>query len=103
MKKQAKKTKRYLVRCYDLGEDKNDRFTVVFSKGIYYEGSGWWFDYVGGNSLPTHPAYGIWQHGQSRYAPIDNPDGKHLGKRIPFRALPPDCQKLVLQDLKSEE
>jgi hypothetical protein len=62
--------------------------------------------YVGMSANPFHPQ-GFGQHGGHAY-PIDAKDGWapaigrkcHLGTRIPFDKLPPDCQKLVRDDYK---
>jgi hypothetical protein len=57
------------------------------------------------SSNPFHPQ-GFGQHGATRSGPCDFPPcrlGKrnHLGKRIRFEDLPPDCQRLVVHDLIS--
>lgn len=105
MKKQAKKT-RLPVRCYDTGKKDNDRYTVVYTEPNqcnYPDGtkSKIFFIYVGMNAIPFSPNAGIAQHGETDSIPPDS--GSGFGKRIPFSKLPPDCQKVVLQDLKSEE
>ncbi len=80
---------------YDGGEQWADRYTV------YYGGRGsLYIDHrgnqmrlcVGMSERPFHPQ-GFGQHG-------DGMPGRHNGKRITFDQLPPDCQKLVLQDLE---
>lgn len=83
------------IRCYDNGGKTFDRFTVVYT-GRYRHKTGGSFLYVGMSEHPFHPQ-GFGQHGES-HTQIDYPSGTHLGKRIPFTALPPDCQKLVLRD-----
>jgi len=85
------------VRCYDNGgTDKpggsSDRYTVVYTGR---KGGG---NYIGMSAYPTHPQ-GIGQHGESQF-PIDRPTYGHLGRKIRFEALPPDCQKVVLSDYK---
>jgi hypothetical protein len=55
------------------------------------------------NAAPFHPQ-GFGQHGESDRGPVDFPPCRlgrrnHLGKRILFADLPPDCQRLVVQDL----
>ena len=85
------------IRCYDSGDETADRYTVVFT-GRYRHltgGSTW---YVGMSAHPFHPQ-GFGQHGESPM-PIDRPTSRHLGKRIPFAALPEDCRKLVLDDYR---
>lgn len=89
------------TRCYDNGGESLDRYTVVYKfpkfvkRGTYRQR---YYEYVGMNAAPFHPQ-GIGQHGESNDKPIDKPNGKHLGKPIPFRELPTDCQRLVFQDL----
>ncbi len=99
------------VRCYDVAGSHEagqqpafDRFTVVFT-GKYRKGAN--FQYVGMSEFPFHPQ-GFGQHGESSSQIDVNKSGFapavgrrcHLGKRIPFSDLPPDCQKLVLRDYK---
>ncbi len=94
------------IRCYDNGgvpQGTFDRFTVLYTKrrtdGV--------FTHVGMSAHPFHPQ-GFGQHGESQQ-PLDvNKHGFapalgrrcHLGKRIPFADLPPDCQRLVISDYK---
>jgi len=77
------------IRCYDDGGKSIDRFTVIYMD--FPENRPNCFAAVGMNSEPFHPQ-GFGQHCTAM-------PGKHLGKRIPFAQLPPDCQKLVCQDL----
>lgn len=96
------KPERLPVRCYDNGgpdeqDGTIDRYTVVFTKPLYSHGVRY-FLYVGMNAAPFHPQ-GFGQHGESLALPIDRPRSSHLGTRIPFKKLPPDCQKLVRSDL----
>ena len=65
-----------------------DRFTVVYdqigdSKGHYLA--------LAMSAKPFHPM-GFGQHCTAQ-------PGTHLGKKIRFSNLPPDCRKLVRQDL----
>jgi hypothetical protein len=83
------------VRCYDNGGKTADRFTVVYA-GRYRHLTGGDQWYVGMSCHPFHPQ-GFGQHGASSND-IDRPSYKHLGKRISFDALPPDCQTLVKDD-----
>lgn len=93
------------VRCYDAGENGPcDRYTVVFCGRSFYGV----FPYLAMNAAPFHPQ-GFGQHGETAGKPCDvNRWGFapiigrkcHLGRRIPFTALPPDCQRLVLQDYR---
>ena len=94
------------VRCYDFGnDDVTDRYTAVFTGNIPDKTRGW-FPYVGMSEHPFHPQ-GFGMHGENPGNPVDAPRGKwppeigrrcHLGTRIEFSALPPDCRKLVMDD-----
>ncbi len=97
------------VRCYDNGRKTSDRYTVCFT-GRYRKGCGYkrtQFEYVLMSSNPFHPQ-GFGQHGWSDTQIDVNKWGfaptfgrkNHLGKRIHFKDLPADCQKLVLRDYK---
>jgi hypothetical protein len=88
------------VRCYDNGGETFDRFTVVYTEPESMNGRTY-FTYVGMSSEPFHPQ-GFGQHGDSNDRPIDRPTWKHLGKRIDFFDLPPDCQRLVLRDYRND-
>ena len=93
------------IRCYDNGGESWDRFTVAFTG--HYRKRGDWFQYVAMSSYPFD-AQGIGQHGEHQRQIDVNNHGfapaigrkNHLGWRIPFRALPADCRKLVLRDYK---
>jgi hypothetical protein len=106
------------VRCYDNGGKTADRYTVVYT-GNYRNRTGhglWgtsnfekgWFQHVCMSSSPFHPQ-GVGMHGEHSQQIDVNKAGwapamgrsNHLGKRIPFRELPADCQKLVVSDYKS--
>ena len=108
------------VRCYDAAgkheagqQPAFDQFTVVFTgryrnhHGNNFHGRPGQFEYVAMSAFPFHPQ-GIGQHGSSDRQIDVNPSGFapamgrrcHLGKRIPFSELPPDCRKLVLRDYK---
>jgi len=80
------------IRCYDNDGSTCDRYTVVYMDQPEQNNT---FAAVGMNSEPFHPQ-GFGQHCNAMV-------GKHLGKRIPFKTLPEDCQKLVMQDLTKEE
>lgn len=88
------------IRIWDNGgsEKENgtfDRYTVVFHKKSFRDDRGAYFMYIGMSENPFHPQ-GFGQHGE-----IEDPKGgRHLGKRIKFDQLPPDCQSLVLSDYK---
>jgi hypothetical protein len=68
-----------------------DRYTVAY---LDTEVNGTCFG-VGMSEHPYHPQ-GFGQH-------TDMKLGRHLGKRIAFKSLPPDCQKLVESDMEVEE
>lgn len=78
------------IRCYDNGGASMDRYTVAYMD--MPERSNNLFSCVGMNAYPFDPQ-GFGQHSTCMV-------GKHLGKRIAFSSLPPDCQKLVRQDIQ---
>lgn len=84
------------VRCY-YSDDSIDSYTVVFSGRYKHKTSGE-FIYLGMSEHPTW-ATGVGQHGSSPTL-IDRPSYGHLGKKISFKDLPEDCQKLVLLEYK---
>lgn len=99
------------VRCYDNGGETIDRYTVVFhgkAAKMNGGGAGWpdQWPYLAMNAAPFHPQ-GFGQRGASNDRPCDVDRwgfppalGRkcHLGRRIPFAALPEDCRRLVLSD-----
>lgn len=103
-----------LARFYDNGGPEAggsiDRYTAVYlspvnpGDPIHRQRYG----YVAMSSCPFHPQ-GFGQHVESSMNwPVDWQSGiprlgrrNHLGKRILFADLPPDCQRLVVQDLIS--
>lgn len=100
------------VRVYDNGGRSFDRYTVVFTgkrAAMRAPGRAPQFPYLGMSEHPFHPQ-GFGQHGHSDWKPCDVTGSSwggaamgrsnHLGKRIPFSALPPDCQRLVLSDYR---
>ena len=79
------------IRCYDNGGKTADRYCVVYmGRPENRQGC---FQSVSMNHEPFH-RMGIGQHGAAM-------PGRHLGKRIAFRQLPKDCQKLVNNDLNN--
>lgn len=90
------------VRCYD-NDGFGDRYTVVFSRADKFYPKGW-YPYLAMSKDPFHPQ-GIGLHGEHTRI-IDAVKGRppavgrkcHLGRRIPFSALPPDCRELTLRD-----
>lgn len=97
------------VRIYDNGET-FDRYTVLYT-GRYTHKTRGEHCGVGMSAHPFHPQ-GFGQHfgfpyqcdtiaknGRAGYNwPPAIGRKCHLGKRIPFSQLPPDCKRLVLQD-----
>jgi hypothetical protein len=86
------------IRCYDNGDRSFDRYTVIFTKANIYCRNNAEIScfYLAMSAHPYHPQ-GFGQHGESRF-PIDSHGHKNIGKRITFKELPPDCQKLVRSD-----
>jgi hypothetical protein len=76
------------VRIYDNGGKTLDRYTAIYMNQPEYQPKT--YSARGMSSYPFSP------HGFG-CSTIATP-GRHLGKRISFAELPPDCQKLVLQD-----
>jgi hypothetical protein len=74
---------------YDNGGATADRYTVYYDNGTF----------VGMSENPSHPQ-GFGQHGEGS-APAPEDAEEVAGKPIAFSALPPNCQKLVMQDLGS--
>lgn len=81
------------VRCYDNGGETLDRYTVVFT-GRYTHNTGGYFWYLG---MSQNPYYGIGSHGDSK-TQIDRPTYSHLGKKIKFDLLTPECKQLVIDN-----
>ena len=75
---------------YDNGGKTADRYTVVYTEYRMANGIRLYDCYALSGS-PFH-AFGIAQHSDCAL-------GAHLGRRIPFEALPEACQGLVMQDL----
>lgn len=78
------------IRVYDNEGKTFDRFTVVYMNERERDGS---YAARGMSEHPFHP------NGFGQYCSAI--PGRHLGKRIPFEALPADCKKLVLMDLSN--
>lgn len=84
------------IRCYDNGGETLDQYTVVYTRTHLTLGTERYYTSVSMNELPFYPS-GICQHGEHPRL-IDRPTSTHLGKRIPFDALPSDCKRAVLRD-----
>lgn len=82
------------VRIYDNMGETADRYCVVYTGN--FRGRGYRCHYVSMGSAPYNPA-GFCQHGEHTSI-IDYPSYSHLGKKIAFDDLPPDCQDVVLRD-----
>ena len=89
------RTPRY-IRCYDNGGETLDNFTVVYTRTHLRLGAERYYTSVSMNDMPFFPS-GICQHGEHPRL-IDRPTSSHLGRRIPFSALPEDCRRVVLMD-----
>ena len=76
------------IIAYDNGGATLDRFTVIYTDEP--EGLGM-YSARAMSENPFHP------QGFGQYCSAM--PGRHLGMRIAFETLPPDCQKLVLSDL----
>lgn len=95
------------VRCYDNGGESVDRYTVCYT-GRYTHKTGRQHWGIGMSAHPFHPQ-GVGMHFEYPYQ-VDCGQGRdykwppaigrkcHLGRRIKFDDLPPDCQKCVMQD-----
>lgn len=95
------------VRIYDNDGESLDRYTCVFTGRYRGHGSNrMWFQYIAMNGDPFNPQMGICQHGENQTQIDTNRSGFapavgkkcHLGKRIAFKTLPEDCQKIVMRD-----
>jgi len=95
------------IRIYDAGGgDGPERYTVCYTGRYTHKTCGQHWG-VGMSAYPFHPQ-GIGLHFEYPYQ-VDAPDGKwppaigrkcHLGRRVTFADLPPDCQKVVMQDYR---
>lgn len=99
------------VRCYDNGGTTADRYTVCYTgragadrvPGYVTE-----YSYRAMSVDPFHPqGFGMWGASKSRHCDVNRSGfapaiGRkcHLGTRIRFQDLPPDCRKLVIRDYK---
>lgn len=81
------------VRCYDSGPGGFDRFTVVFTGRAAASGQS--------GERKQWPHVGLSGHGFSWDGPCDRPTSGHLGKRVPFSALPEGLRATVLADYRA--
>ncbi len=96
------------IRCYDNGGETCDRYTVIFTGRYRHQtgGEGWG---LGMSTYPFDPQ-GFGQHfgwtGQSPDVSGSSWGGPaigrkcHLGTRIAFDTMPPDCQRATLDDYR---
>jgi len=105
---------RYL-RVYDNEGQSADRYTVIFTgRAAVLRASGIapQHPYLAMSGSPFHPQ-GFGQHGHTEFQPADTLSATrrggyswppaigrkcHLGRRIPFSALPDDCRTFALRD-----
>lgn len=78
------------VRIYGNGGKTIDRYTAVYMSMPEHAPNT--YASVGMSAEPFHPQ-GFGQHCTAT-------PGRHLGKRIKFKELPKDCQRLILRDLE---
>lgn len=86
---------RHVLACYDNGGRSFDRYTVLY-------GAPWWqpdygrnVPYIACSANPFHPQ-GFGQHGEM---PADNRQA--LGRKVRWQDLPPDVQRMAVQDGES--
>ena len=82
-------------RIWDNGGETADRYTVIF-KARRHRGRLYW-PYLASGDAPFHPQ-GFGQHGEFT-SREQAKGGKHLGKRVPFEAVPQDVQRFILQSI----
>jgi hypothetical protein len=80
-----------VIAIYDNGGESFDRYTVYFDSVERIVIKTKLYTCLGMSEHPFDPQ-GFGQHSSGTL-------GKHNGKRITFNQLPPDCQKLVKQEL----
>jgi hypothetical protein len=94
------------IRAYDNGGSSADRYTVCFTgKAGSADGE---YSYRAMSVNPFDPqGVGLWLANKNRHCDVNKwgfapmiGRKNHLGTRIPFADLPPDCKKLVLRDYK---
>ena len=78
------------IKCYDAGPRFADRYTVVYMDEPQEHKPRGTYNALAMGERPFSPQ-GFCQHADSVCAP-------HIGRKIAFAELPPDCQKAVLQD-----
>ena len=83
-----------VLGVYDSGEKTADRYTVVYESVEAWGGGARYWPYVGMSASPFHPQ-GFGQHGEAG----KRISSRECGKTINFADLPPDCKRLVRQDL----
>lgn len=89
------------VVCYeDKTKGVNDKYTIIYTDAPVHEDYPNTWCYVGCNDNPTHPASGIWQHGELSGDPEHDFD--HLGMRLELSEMPEIIQQLVVDELAME-
>jgi hypothetical protein len=87
---------RLVCKIWDNGGETIDRYTIGFKMRAAGPGMRYW-PYLAASENPFHPL-GFGQYGEwARW--YDAKGGKHLGKRIPFEALPDAVQQFVMQSI----
>jgi hypothetical protein len=81
-----------LLAIYDNGGKTFDRYTVYYNEIEKIVNGKKMYMCLGMSEHPCHPQ-GFGQHSTGML-------GEHNGKRIILEQLPPDCQKLVKQELE---
>lgn len=80
-----------VLRCYDNGGKTADRYTIIPPRwaGAYYREHGRYFVALGAGDDPFHPQ-GIGMH-------VSATPGPHLGRRVPWAALPEKVRRFARQ------
>lgn len=81
------------VRCYALPDDGSfDRFTVVFTgRASAMRSPG---------TATQWPYLCLSGHGHTYDQPADRPTSRHLGRRVPFSAMPDGLRRTALEDYR---
>lgn len=85
-----------VLAVYDNGGRTADRYTVVYEP--YQVGRHNWFPVTSMSAAPFWPQ-GVCQHSEPPFRPTGGWETLQ-GKVIAFEDLPPDCQRVVRQDLE---
>lgn len=86
------------LRLYLLDTEKMFGYTAIFSGN--WKGRPLGHTYcVNFNSRPNHPQYGVYMRDMIQ-GDIDRPRYSHLGKKVSFDDLNPECQEAILAEYK---